>query len=132
MLAIATLLLALLCAGCGSGSSTTTTKAAKQSSSESHATARPPAAPARLTYRPLFTLPAAVQDPATASLGGGRFVLLGGITPAVTSTAAITVANPHGPEGSASLPGAQHDAQAARLGTAVYDFGGGEFTQYDH
>ena len=53
-----------------------------------------------LSYRPLFTLPAAVQDPATAPLGGGRFVLLGGITPAVTSTAAVTVADAHGPVGS--------------------------------
>ncbi len=73
-----------------------------------------------------------MQDPATAFLGGGRFVLLGGVTPQVTSTAAITVANAHGPVASASLPGAQHDAQAAALGGSVYVFGGAEFTQYDH
>ncbi len=85
-----------------------------------------------LAYRPLFTLPAAVQDPATASLGGGRFVLLGGVTPEVTSSDAITVADAHGPVAGATLPGAQHDAQAAVLGGAVYVFGGAEYTQYDH
>jgi N-acetylneuraminic acid mutarotase len=88
--------------------------------------------PRPLSYRSLFSLPAAVQDPATARLADGRFVLLGGVTPQVTSSAAITVATAHGPVASASLPGAQHDAQAAVLGGAVYVFGGAEFTQYDH
>jgi N-acetylneuraminic acid mutarotase len=32
----------------------------------------------------------------------------------------------------ATLPNAQHDAQAARLGSKVYVFGGGQFSQYDH
>jgi N-acetylneuraminic acid mutarotase len=85
-----------------------------------------------LSYRPLFSLPAAVQDPAFAALPAGRFVLLGGITPAVTSTASVLVTSNRGPIASASLPGAQHDAQAATIGGQVYVFGGGEFTQYDH
>ncbi len=85
-----------------------------------------------LTYRPLFSLPAAVEDPAVATLADGRFVLLGGITPAITSTASIVVADAHGLVASASLPGPQHDAQAGTIGGRVYVLGGGEFVQYDH
>ncbi len=131
---IVPLVLALLCVGCGSSSTSSTAPTTKARTRAPAHAAKPPAlqSPATLSYRPLFTLPAAVQDPATAALSAGRFVLLGGITPAVTSTAAITVASTHGPVAAASLPGAQHDAQAAQLGGAVYVFGGGEFTQYDH
>ncbi len=32
----------------------------------------------------------------------------------------------------ATLPNPQHDAQAALLGSRVYLFGGGQFTEYDH
>jgi hypothetical protein len=85
-----------------------------------------------LVYRPLFSLPAAVEDPAVAALADGRFVLLGGIDAAISSTASILVASVHGILANASLPGAQHDAQAATLGGAIYVFGGGEFSQYDH
>jgi hypothetical protein len=134
LVATASLLLALLGLACGS---TTTTGPARVANGGPRpvgdAAKRPPRAQAiTLSYRPLFSLPAAVQDPATATLSGGRFVLLGGITAAVTSTAAITVADAHGQVGSANLPGAQHDAQAAVLRGSVYVFGGGEFTQYDH
>ena len=86
----------------------------------------------RLAYRRLYSLDAAVQDPASAALGGGRFVLLGGIDAADTSTANVVVADLRGALASASLPGAQHDAQAAALAGKVYVFGGGEFSQYDH
>ena len=85
-----------------------------------------------MSYRPLFSLPAAVQDPATAALGDARFVLLGGLDAADTSTAAVTVADPRGVRATARLPGAQHDAQAAVLGGSVYVFGGGQLTQYEH
>ncbi|MDQ6819062.1 MAG: hypothetical protein M3076_01780 [Actinomycetota bacterium] len=122
------LLLLLALSGCGGASS-------PSSSSHTHraaARALAPTRPVNLAYRPLFSLPAAVQDPAFAALPAGRFALLGGITPAVTSTARIVVASDRGPVGSASLPGAQHDAQAATMGGDVYVFGGGEFTQYDH
>jgi N-acetylneuraminic acid mutarotase len=133
-LATAPLLLALLCLGCGSSKPPASSGTP---SHRAHPAAHAPAGAANstagtLTYRPLFTLPAAVQDPAGAPLGADRFVLLGGITPSVTSTAAITLANVHGPEAAASLPGPQHDAQAAALAGAVYVFGGGEFRQYDH
>ena len=86
----------------------------------------------KLAYRPLFSLPAAVQDPAIAPLPGGRFALLGGLDAADTSTANVTVAGLHGPQRSASLPNAQHDAQAAAQNGQVYVFGGGQFSQYDH
>ena len=73
-----------------------------------------------------------MQDPASAALGGERFVLLGGIDAAGTSTSNVVVADLRGQLASATLPGAQHDAQAAALAGMVYVFGGGEFTQYDH
>ena len=90
------------------------------------------AAGVALTYRPLFDLAAPVQDPASAALGPSQFVLLGGLTAADTSTDAVTVAGLHSSAVRASLPNAQHDAQAATLGGRVYVFGGGQFTQYDH
>jgi Galactose oxidase, central domain/Kelch motif len=85
-----------------------------------------------LAYRRLFSLPAAVQDPAIAALPGRRFALLGGIDAADTSTANVTVADLRGPQRSASLPNAQHDAQAVARSGQIYVFGGGQFTQYDH
>ena len=120
--------LALTVAACGSSGQTT---------SSVHRTAKTTARrvkplSVRLAYRPLFSLPAAVQDPAIAALPGGRFVLLGGIDAADTSTANVTVADLRGPQRSASLPNAQHDAQAAARSGQVYVFGGGQFSQYDH
>ena len=86
----------------------------------------------KLAYRPRFSLPAAVQDPAIATLPGGRLVLLGGIDAADASTADVVVGDVHGAQRTASLPNAQHDAQAAALSGQVYVFGGGQFSQYDH
>jgi hypothetical protein len=80
----------------------------------------------------LFSLPAPVQDPATAVLGGDRFALLGGLDSADASTSAVLVADLRGTLGRGSLPGAQHDAQAATLAGEVYVFGGGQFSEYDH
>jgi N-acetylneuraminic acid mutarotase len=116
-------------AGCGAGTKTTIVGAPVAHSSDSHAS-KPLAV--NLAYRPLFSLPAPLQDPAIAGLAGGRFVLLGGLDAADTSTAGVLVANLRATLRNASLPGAQHDAQAATLAGQVYVFGGGEFTQYDH
>jgi N-acetylneuraminic acid mutarotase len=88
--------------------------------------------PATLAYLHLFDLAAPVQDPASAALGPSQFVLLGGLTAADISTDAVIVAGLHSSAVRATLPNAQHDAQAAMLGGNVYVFGGGQFTQYDH
>jgi N-acetylneuraminic acid mutarotase len=73
-----------------------------------------------------------LRDPASAALGGARFVLIGGLNAADTSSAEIEVANLHGVLRSSSLPLAQHDAQGAALGNRVYVFGGGSFSELDH
>jgi N-acetylneuraminic acid mutarotase len=88
--------------------------------------------PVALSYRPLFSLSAPLRDPASAPLPGGRFVLLGGLDAADTSTAGIELAGLHGVTRTASLPIAQHDAQAAALGGNVYVFGGGSYSELDH
>lgn len=119
----------LAIAGCGTNTSTVVVGAPAARSS--HARANKPLA-LRLVYRRLFPLPAPLQDPAIAGLSNGSFVLLGGLDAADTSTAGVLVANLQAPLRSASLPGAQHDAQAATLAGDVYVFGGGDLTEYDH
>lgn len=119
---------ALTLAACGSGGQTSSSTHRTLTTRARHASAPP----VRLTYRPLYSLPAAVQDPATATLPGGRVVLLGGIDAADTSTADVLVGDAHGAQRTSSLPNAQHDAQAASLSGGVYVFGGGQFSQYDH
>jgi hypothetical protein len=116
-------------AGCGAGTKTTIVGAPVAPSLHSRAS-KPLAV--RLSYRPLFSLPAPLQDPAIAGLNNERFVLLGGLDAADTSTAGALVANLREPLRNGSLPGAQHDAQAATLAGQVYVFGGGELTEYDH
>ncbi len=86
----------------------------------------------KLDYRPLFALAAPLRDPASASLGAGRFVLLGGLDAADTSTAGIELANLRGTLHSYALPLAQHDAQGAALDGSVYVFGGGSLSELDH
>jgi hypothetical protein len=122
--------LAAAAAGCGSSGSSSSSQSAGAPASAQRLTAQRTSV--KVAYRPLFSLSAAVQDPATAGLNGNRFVLLGGLTPADTSTAAVTLADLHGVRAGTSLPGAQHDAQAATVGGQVYVFGGGQFSQYDH
>ena len=119
---------ALTLAACGSSGQTTSSphRRAKTTARTGKALA------VKLAYRSLFSLPAAVQDPASAALPGGRFALLGGIDAADTSTANVAVADLRGPQRSASRTNAQHDAQAAVLSGRVYVFGGGLFTQYEH
>jgi N-acetylneuraminic acid mutarotase len=122
----------VLCLGlaaCGAATKNTTVGAPTAHSAHAH-----PSKPlaVRLSYRPLFSLPAPLQDPAIAGLSSERFVLLGGLDAEDTSTAGVLVANLREPLRKGSLPGAQHDAQAATLAGRVYVFGGGEFTEYDH
>lgn len=122
---------ALAVAGCGSGGATTTSHAAHARRSRA-TTAVKAAAPVHLAYHALYALPAAVRDAAFAPLSGGRFALLGGLTAADTSTAAIEVGDIHGILHTAALTAPQHDAEAATLGGNVYVFGGGVLTQFDH
>ena len=78
------------------------------------------------------SLPAAVQDAAVATVGAERVVLLGGLDAAQSSTTTLSVLSGGSVTGSGNLPVAQHDAQAAVLGGAVYVFGGGQVSSYDH
>jgi Kelch motif len=127
------LLVGLAATGCGGsiqaqapGSGTSAQRTAAGSSSVRASTT------VTLRYRPLFTLPAPLQDPAYAGFADGRFALLGGLDAADSSSSGVIVADTSRVTASASLPGAQHDAQATAFGRAVYVFGGGDFTQYDH
>jgi N-acetylneuraminic acid mutarotase len=126
--------LALALVGCGGSGTNSAHRTVHAQRTGTGATQGRSAAaePAKLTYHALYSLPAPLQDPAAADLGGGRFVLLGGLDAADTSTAGVIVADLHGPVHETSLPGAQHDAQAAALTGSVYVFGGGQFTEYDH
>jgi len=126
------LAIAVVIAIANGGGSGTTTSSARTPRRSLSAVRRSLPAPIRLAYRRLYSLAAPVQDPASAQLGAGRFALLGGIDAADSSTAGVVVADRRGQVGTGSLPGAQHDAQAATLSGTVYVFGGGEFTQYDH
>jgi N-acetylneuraminic acid mutarotase len=121
--------LALALAGCG-GSSTPPTSTSSSTHARRAANRRP--APVRLAYRPLYSLPSPLRDPASAALGDGRFVLLGGLDTADTSTAGVEVADRRGITHTSSLPLAQHDAQGASLGGKVYVFGGGSASELDH
>ena len=82
-------------------------------------------APTRLVERVTGALPAALQDPSVAGLGGGRALLLGGLTAADQSTDQILVANARGARVIGHLPSARHDTAAVRLGRFAYVFGGG-------
>jgi N-acetylneuraminic acid mutarotase len=91
------------------------------------------AAPARFAIRKAtLTLPVALQDAAAAPLEAQRFVLLGGLEAGESSTSAVTVLEGGRAGAHASLPEPQHDAQAAKLGSNVYVFGGGQEASYDH
>jgi Galactose oxidase, central domain len=85
-----------------------------------------------LRYRPLYTLRAPLRDPAYTVLGGDRFAMLGGLDGADVSVAGIEIADLHRVLHTGALPGPQHDAQAALLGSRVYVFGGGYTTELDH
>ncbi len=122
---------ALLVAGCGGSAATSSTHAHDAAHhGRTHRTA--PAAPARLVYHRLYALPAPLRDPAYATLADGRVVMAGGLDAADVSTSEIDLADLHGVHQAATLPLAQHDAQAAMLGGKVYVFGGGSATELSH
>jgi YVTN family beta-propeller protein len=111
-------LLLLALTGCG-GAATQPTTAQATKPPEVRTTLR-------LVERRGHDLPAAVQDAAPAPLPGGRVLLLGGLTPADTSTDAIVLATAGGSRQIGRLPTARHDAAAATLGRFAYLFGGGD------
>jgi N-acetylneuraminic acid mutarotase len=88
--------------------------------------------PLPLSAVPIGALPAAVGDAAVAPLRDGRTVLLGGIGASQSSTDAITVLVGASVARTGALPGPQNGAQAARLGSLVYVFGGRNLATYDH
>jgi DNA-binding beta-propeller fold protein YncE len=79
----------------------------------------------RLVEHATGHLGAGVQDAAAVALGNRRMMLLGGLTSADTSTPDVLVATPSGDRAASRLSTAVHDTAAARLGRAVYLFGGG-------
>jgi N-acetylneuraminic acid mutarotase len=129
------LVLATVLAGCG-GSTTggNVTVSHKTSATHERRTIRkrPAARAATLAYRHLYTLPAPLRDPAYSTLADGRFVLIGGLSAADTSTTEVYVGDLTRVTQAATLGVAQHDAQAATLGGKVYVFGGGSFSELDH
>jgi N-acetylneuraminic acid mutarotase len=86
----------------------------------------------RVAYHRLFSLPAPLRDPASATIAPGRFVLLGGLDASDVSTAEIDVVSLRRVLHGYTLPLAQHDAQAAALDGKVYVFGGGSLSELDH
>ena len=68
-----------------------------------------------MTAAPVGELPAAVQDAATAPLGGGGLMLPGGLDATDGSTASITVLVGDTAAQRGALPEPQHDAQATRV-----------------
>ncbi|MFZ0042118.1 MAG: kelch repeat-containing protein [Solirubrobacteraceae bacterium] len=123
-------ILALL-AGCGSGGHATQSTRASAPGVRAKRNAPAPAA-IKLSYRRLYSLPAPLRDPAFATLGGGRFALLGGLDAADVSSSGVLVADGRRVLSTASLPGPQHDAQGALINGSVYVFGGGDVSELDH
>jgi YVTN family beta-propeller protein len=78
-----------------------------------------------LVDRVTGALGAPLQDAASASIGRGRVVLLGGLDAADTSTDTVSVVAGRADRARGRLPGALHDAAAVQLGSATYLFGGG-------
>lgn len=119
-------------AGCGAGATKTGTAGAGNAHHKRSRNRATPPRPLKLSYRPLFSLPAPLRDPASAVLTGTQFALVGGLDAADVSSAGIEVADPQRVLSKSSLPLAQHDAQAAALDGKVYVFGGGSLSELDH
>jgi DNA-binding beta-propeller fold protein YncE len=83
----------------------------------------------RLTMVPTGSLRAPLQDAAAAPIGGGRFVLLGGLDAADTSTNGVRAATTRRDSTRGTLPRVLHDAAAVALNGAAYLFGGGNGTR---
>ncbi len=81
--------------------------------------------PPTLVAHPRADLPAGIQDAAVAPWRGG-VLLVGGLTPADASTAAIDLVRPRDATSVGNLPQALHDTAAVRIGRSVYLFGGGD------
>ena len=109
--------------------------ARRHTDSGSHTAHAPksPVGPAHLGARPVATLPAPVQAPATTAVGG-RAILIGGLDQADVSVPDVIAASAAGAERIATLPVARHDGRGGhtRPGHA-YVIGGGEpsFDQID-
>ena len=71
-------------------------------------------------------LPAPLQDPALADLGGGRVMLIGGLNSADMSTNEIRLVQGGRTRVIGHLPLAMHDAAAVAIGGKAYLFGGGD------
>jgi YVTN family beta-propeller protein len=113
---------ALVAAGCGG----TSHSAAPPASPTKPVVLTVPKQPASLhvVERPGGTLPAPLEDPASAPVGT-RAMLLGGLSAADTSTDSVRLASLGGARTIGRLPVPLHDSAAAPLGGAVYLFGGG-------
>jgi YVTN family beta-propeller protein len=116
---------AILLAGCGGGHRRTETATRAAADPRPTAPVVHRASPLRrVVPLPAGTLAAPVQDAAAAPFGGGA-VLVGGLTPADTSSDAIATVTRAGSRRVGTLPGALHDAAAATIGRTSYLFGGG-------
>ncbi len=82
--------------------------------------------PANLVSSVAGRLDAPVQDAAAAVDPAGRLLLMGGLTAADLSTDAVIAVGRAGDRRIGTLPFPVHDAAAARLGSSVYLFGGGD------
>jgi hypothetical protein len=133
LLAFVAAILALALSGSNSGSHATSSGAASPHR-QGQVTHRPatPRTPLQVRSVSLGALPAAVEDSAVAPVGAGRLALLGGIDAAQSSVDTITLLSGGATTAGGTLPAPQHDAQAAQLGAAVYVFGGGVVSSYDH
>jgi YVTN family beta-propeller protein len=120
-LALVTTGLVLVAAGCGShGPPKAAATVADRTTTR--------VVPAKLVERVTGSLGSALQDPSSAALGGGRVLLLGGLTAADASSGSVIAASASGARVLGQLPSARHDTSAARIGRFVYLFGGGNAT----
>ncbi len=122
---LALLLIAVATPGCDS---TSAPKTAEPPRPAVHHTARRPHRSPRLAVVDRGALAAPVQDAAAAPIGGGRFVLLGGLDAADSSTDGVRVVSGVSDVARGRLPVVVHDAAAAQLGGSTYLFGGGNGT----
>jgi YVTN family beta-propeller protein len=92
-----------------------------------------PKASAPITFFERVTgrLAAPVQDAASAAIGHGHLLLLGGLSAADTSRTDIRLVEGGRDRALGTLPFPVHDSAAVRLGSSVYLFGGGNTVQLD-
>jgi DNA-binding beta-propeller fold protein YncE len=125
---------AALLAGCGGGHRGAATEPTRTTERPAPVVRRAPAPVPllrRVVTRAAGALATPVQDAAAAPFRSGA-VLLGGLTPADTSSDAIATVTRAGSRRVGTLPGALHDAAAVTIGRTTYLFGGGNgFAQLD-